>query len=77
MGHMSRFIKTGATCIHSDGDFGWDDLTTAAAVNRDGTTVIVVNNPNGANFASFTLNIDGKQYQYDDLPPQSTVTFVK
>ena len=77
MGHLSRFIKNGATCIHSDGDYGWDNLTTAAAVNTDGTTVIVVNNPNSEKFASFSVNIDGKQYQYNNLPPQSTVTLVK
>ena len=77
MGHLSRFIKNGATCIHSDGDYGFDDLTTAAAVNTDGSTVIVVHNPNGENFADFSFNIDGQRYQYNGLPPQSTVTFVK
>lgn len=76
MAHMSRFIKPGAVRLESN-QFGWDDLHTAAFVNPDGSTVIVVLNPNSSKSASFSLDIDAKHYHYNNLPPQSVVTFIK
>ena len=76
--HMSKFVKTGATYIESNGDYdNWNDLTTAAFINEDGTTVVVVHNPHIENSASFAVNIDGNYYQYNDLPPQSSVSLIK
>ncbi|XP_052256941.1 uncharacterized protein LOC127862039 isoform X2 [Dreissena polymorpha] len=76
MGHMSRFVKPGAVRLETN-NFGWDELQAVAFVNLDGTTVIVVQNPNTSRPASFSLDIDAKHYQYNNLPPQSVVTFVK
>ena len=77
MGHLSRFVKTGAVRLESNWHYGWDDLHTAAFENPDGTTVIVVHNPHSTNYANFSLDIDAKHYQYTDLPPQSVATFIK
>ena len=52
-------------------------LQAVAFVNPDGTTVIVVQNPNTSKSASFSLDIDATHYHYNNLPPQSVVTFVK
>ncbi|XP_052256934.1 uncharacterized protein LOC127862038 isoform X2 [Dreissena polymorpha] len=76
MGHMSRFVKPGAVRLETN-NFGWDDLQAVAFVNPDGTTVIVVQNPSTSKSASFSLDIDAKHYHYNNLPPQSVVTFVK
>lgn len=76
LGHMSKFIRPGAVRLEAN-NFNWDDLQAAAFVNTDGSTVIVVQNPNTSKSASFSLDIDAKHYQYNNLPPQSVVTFVK
>ncbi|XP_053395890.1 uncharacterized protein LOC123525833 [Mercenaria mercenaria] len=76
LAHMSKFVKPGAVRLESN-YVSWDDLRTAAFVNTDGTTVIVVSNPNSSKSATFSLDIDAKHYQYNNLPPQSVVTFVK
>lgn len=76
MGHMSKFVKPGAVRLEAN-YFNWDDLQCAAFQNPDGSTVIVVQNPNTSKSASFSLDIDAKHYQYNNLPPQSVVTFVK
>lgn len=75
MAHMSRFIKPGAVRLESN-YISWDELRTAAFVNTDGTTVIVVHNPSSRD-QSFSLDIDAKHYQYNNLPPHSVVTFIK
>ena len=75
LGHFSKFVKPGAVRLESN-SFNWDDLQCVAFVNTDGSTVIVVQNPNGSKSASFSLDIDAKHYQYNNLPPQSVVTFV-
>ena len=73
---MSKFVKPGAVRLESN-YVSWDDLRTAAFVNTDGSTVIVVSNPSSSKSATFSLDIDAKHYQYNNLPPQSVVTFVK
>lgn len=73
---MSKFVRPGAVRLETN-SFSWDDLQATAFVNTDGTTVIVVQNPNSSKHASFSLNIDAKHYVYNDLPPQSVVTFIK
>lgn len=77
LAHMSKFVKPGAIYVETNGDYGWDDLTTAAFINEDGSTVVVVHNPNSERSASFSVYVDDKHYQYGVLPPQSTVTLVK
>ena len=74
--HFSKFVKPGAVRLESNA-LSWDDLQTAAFVNPDGTTVIIVQNPNSGKSASFSLDIDAKHYHYNNLPPQSVITFIK
>ncbi|WAQ99108.1 NEG1-like protein [Mya arenaria] len=76
MGHLSRFVRPGAVRLQTN-TFGWDELQSVAFVNTDGSTVIVVQNPSTSNSASFSLDLDAKHYQYNNLPPQSVATFVK
>lgn len=76
LGHFSKFVKPGAVRLESN-SFNWDDLQCVAFVNTDGSTVVIVQNPNSSKTASFSLDIDAKHYQYNNLPPQSVVTFVK
>lgn len=73
---MSKFVKPGAVRLEAN-YFSWDDLQCTAFQNPDGTTAIIVQNPNTSKSASFSLDIDAKHYQYNNLPPQSVVTFVK
>lgn len=76
LGHMSKFVKPGAVRLETN-SFNWDDLQCVAFQNPDGTTVIVVQNPNESKAASFSLDLDGKHYHYNSLPPKSVATFVK
>ena len=75
LGHFSKFVKPGAVRLESN-YFNWDDLQCVAFSNPDGSTVIIVQNPNSGKSASFSLDIDAKHYHYNNLPPQSVVTFV-
>lgn len=77
MAHLSMFVQQGAQRVEVAHDFGWDNLSATAFLNPDGTTVVVVCNPNQHNSASFNIAIDAKYYQYENLPPQSIATFVK
>ena len=76
LAHFSKFVKSGAVRLETN-SFAWDDLQCVAFVNPDGSTVIIVQNPNSSKSASFSLDIDAKHYQYNNLPPQSIVTFVR
>lgn len=76
LAHFSKFVKPGAVRLESN-NFNWDDLQSVAFVNPDGSTVVIVQNPNSSKSASFSLDIDAKHYQYNNLPPQSVVTFVR
>jgi glucan endo-1,6-beta-glucosidase len=47
LGQFSKFVRKGARYLHVDGDYVWDDGTgveSAAFVNTDGSTVIVMMN---------------------------------
>ncbi|KAL3870680.1 hypothetical protein ACJMK2_038724 [Sinanodonta woodiana] len=75
IGHMSKFVQPGAIRLESP-YFGWDDLHTVAFKNPDQSVVIVVVNAYSGHPKSFTIELDGKHFQYSNLPNQSVVTFI-
>ena len=70
-GHFSKFVKPGAVRLGSNWQLGWNNLQCVAFENTDRSTVIIVQNPNDKESASFSLDIDAKHYQYNNLPPNA------
>ncbi|TDO54850.1 glucosylceramidase [Kribbella sp. VKM Ac-2527] len=77
IGHLSKFVKTGAVRIGSTsyGTTGWNgQLMSAAFRNPDGSTALLVHNEND-DPRSFAVAIGGRSFEYT-LPGGSIATFV-
>ncbi|MFI6831072.1 discoidin domain-containing protein [Kribbella sp. NPDC050241] len=76
IGHLSKFVKTGAVRIGSTsyGTTGWNgQLMSAAFRNPDGTTALVVHNEND-DPRSFAVAVGDKSFEYE-LPGGAIATF--
>jgi len=76
IGHLSKFVKTGAVRIGSTsyGTTGWNgQLMSVAFRNPDGSTALVVHNEND-DPRSFAVAVGDKQFEYE-LPGGSVATF--
>ncbi|MFG3137479.1 discoidin domain-containing protein [Streptomyces sp. NPDC048211] len=76
IGHLSKFVKPGATRIASTnyGTTGWNgQLTDVAFRNPDGSTALVVHNENDAP-RSFTVAVGDRSFDYT-LPGGALATF--
>ncbi len=73
LGHLSKFIKSGAFYIPPTIQ-GNQNVYSMSAINPDKSVVVVVYNDNGSD-QLYKLNIDG-YYLYFDLPAKSVITHV-
>jgi glucosylceramidase len=76
LGHLSRFVKTGAMRVASSsyGSIGWNgQIMNVAFRNPDGSTVLVVHNENDAP-RSFAVQLGDKGFEYT-LPGGALATF--
>lgn len=76
LAHLSRFVRPGALCVHSDGDAESTDMLTVAFRNPDGGLVVLIHNQ-GEQTRRAVLPVDTADSVADpvvDVPPGALVT---